>query len=74
MQLPKVRDMNTKRKVSVAFNDASTALQATARKRRRAAFKYWKTGKTFREVGEEFGVSRQRASAMVRQAESEIIF
>jgi DNA-directed RNA polymerase sigma subunit (sigma70/sigma32) len=66
-----MRRMNTAKKANVGLDDAYHALQVAARKRRRAAFKYWQTGKTFTQVGEAFGVSRQRACEMVRRGESE---
>ena len=63
--------MNTTRKGSVTLDSAQTALQVAARKRRLRAFRLWQKGMTFQQVGNEFGVSRQRASQMVRKAESE---
>lgn len=66
-----MRPMNAAKKANVSLNDATESVVKAARKRRLAAFRMWQKGHTFREVGEAFGVSRQRASQMVRRAESE---
>lgn len=63
--------MSKEKKVGVAFDNASHVLHVEARKRRLAAHNLWKRGKTYREIGETFGVTRQRAFTMVRKAMQE---
>jgi DNA-directed RNA polymerase sigma subunit (sigma70/sigma32) len=48
-------------------------MHVAARKRRLAMYRYWQKlpKKTFAAVGKEFGMSRQRASEMVKKAMTE---
>jgi len=65
-----MRRMTTSKKANAGLNSATHALQVAARKRRLAMYRHWKKlpKKNFAAVGKEFGVSRQRASVMVKQA------
>ena len=64
-----VLSLSKAKKVGATFN---SAYRIAAKKRRHAAYRFWKKGKTFEEVGVEFGVSKQRASILVRKAMSEL--
>lgn len=64
--------MDNTKKARASLNSAEQSFRQAARKRRFAAYKYWKTQKTYAEVGAKFGVSRQRAAVMVRTAREEM--
>ena len=61
--------MSKAKQASVSLDNATARLMAAAKKRRIAAYRYWKSlpRKSYATVGKEFGVSRQRACVMVKQ-------
>jgi len=69
-----IRSMNTAKQASTSLKSASHAYYKAAKARRKQALKFWlePPEKTYAQVGEKFGVSRQRAAIMVRKAMEEL--